>query len=330
MLLVVTALALVSCSPDEPISVTNQPIAVLLPDGAANNRWISDKANMEKAFKQVNASKVTYYSAPESTQGATTQANQLKEAYHNGTRNFIITAIDQATLNEAMKEMTNIRIVCHDRLIKSNTNIGAYSSCDAREIGRLQGQYLIMAFDLSGKEVMNLEMLAGPASDENSEAFFDGAYDVLKTYINNGTLNIVSGKYSFHQVALPEWTAEAAKAEMKERLKKYDSATKVDLVLAPNDMTAEGAIAAFDEAQYSLKEFPFITGQDNLESAKQYIEQGKQYMTVDKSLIDMAYNSVSALVNLINGGIPTSDSWIDNGSVRIPFLKSTPVAIYKN
>jgi len=331
-LLLIAVVLLGSCSKnDEPSIVTptiNGKVAVLLPDGVANARWSTDCANISKALKQFNASDVVYYTSSEDNDGASKQAEQIKNSYNNGVRNFIITAIDYKLVNDAMKEMSGVNVVCHDRLIRDNSQIGAYSSCDAYEVGKLQAQYLILAFTASGKDNMNLEMLAGPSSDENSKEFYNGAFEVLKTYINNGSLNIVSGKKTFSEVALSEWTAAAAKAEMTERLKKY-TLSKVDMVLAPNDGTAEGVVAALEEAQYGVADFPVITGQDNSEDAQKLIAEGKMFMTVDKSLADMAYNSVAALVNLMKGCVPSTDKWVDNGSKMIPFLKSTPVAVLK-
>ena len=77
--------------------------------------------------------------------------------------------------------------------------------------------------------------------------------------------------------------------------------------------TAEGAAAALEEA--GITNMPIITGQDNSPASQALIKSGKQTMTIDKNLKDMANNTALIVNSLINNtpitgsqtvaGIPT-------------------------
>ena len=45
----------------------------------------------------------------------------------------------------------------------------------------------------------NIELFAGSPDDNNAKVFFDGAMDVLKPKIADGTLKVVSGQTTFEQ-----------------------------------------------------------------------------------------------------------------------------------
>ena len=64
-------------------------------------------------------------------------------------------------------------------------------------------------------------------------------------------------------------------------------------------------IAALEEA--GVTNMPVITGQDNSAKSQDYIKSGKQTMTIDKNLKDMAYNTGMIVNSLIsNSPIQTS------------------------
>ena len=86
-----------------------------------------------------------------------------------------------------------------------------------------------------------------------------------------------------------------------------------DIVLAAADNAAQGAVAALEEA--GITNMPIITGQDNSPASQALIKSGKQTMTIDKNLKDMANNTAQIVNSLINNtpitgsqtvaGIPT-------------------------
>ena len=90
------------------------------------------------------------------------------------------------------------------RLIKSDA-VSYYISFDNYTVGTLQGQYVVDSLDLdnAGDKTYNIEFTAGDPADNNAGYFFNGAFYVLKPYIDAGTLNVVSGQTDFDSVATP-------------------------------------------------------------------------------------------------------------------------------
>ena len=68
-----------------------------------------------------------------------------------------------------------------------------------------------------------------------------------------------------------------------------------------------GRLMALEDKGITKK--PVITGQDNSVASQAYIRDGKQTMTIDKNLKDMAYNTAMIVNSLIsNSPIRTSQS----------------------
>ena len=152
----------------------------------------------------------------------------------------------------------------------------------------------------------NIEFVAGDAGDNNARYFFNGAYDVLKPYLDNGTLTIPSGKNSFEQVATLGWTTENAEKNMKETLATfYKGDTQFDVALCANDSTALGVANAL-ATDYKGENTPIITGQDGDISNLKNIVDGKQSMTVYKNVNDEAEVAFEVCKMLLDGDIPTS------------------------
>ena len=57
---------------------------------------------------------------------------------------------------------------------------------------------------------------------------------------------------------------------------------------------------------------PVITGQDNTEMAQTNIKNGKQTMTIDKSLKDMSYNTAMIINSLISNSPVHASQTVSN------------------
>ena len=67
--------------------------------------------------------------------------------------------------------------------------------------------------------------------------------------------------------------------------------------LTAADNAAQGAVAALEGA--GITNMPIITGQDNSPASQALIKSGKQTMTIDKNLKDMANNTALIVNSLI-------------------------------
>ena len=276
----------------------------MLPDAGIIDRWATDKANLETVLGKYNFS-TTVYTAPETTEGALLQVEQLRKAIQDGAKYIVLTAIDYTKINESglLAQHPDVKVVCHDRFVLDNPNIAYISSAATKYIGYMQAQFLLNHFHSSGASSMTIELLEGPDTDMNAKDFYEGAMELLKKYINSGELVVVSGKKA-----------------MKDRLNSYSTGQRPDMVLAANDNLAQGAIETLSEAGFT--DMPVITGQDNTAMAQSNIKSGKQAMTIDKNLEDMAYNTAMIINSLISGSPIQSSQSIPVGSVNIPVFYS--------
>jgi putative multiple sugar transport system substrate-binding protein len=317
---------LTSCSDNDNNSSDNQnKVAVLLPDGASLARWITDKANLE-AVMAAYGFDATFYVAPETPEGAMQQVEQLKQAINDGVKYIVLTYIDYEKINESgvLEQHPDVKVVCHDRLILDNPNVAYISSADTKEVGRTQAQFLLNHFHSTGAASMTIEILEGPLTDVNAKDYYEGAMELLRKYIDNGKLVVKSGKKEYSQVKADSWSIADGKKDMKDRLSSYAAGECPDMILAATDNQAQGAIEALTEAGITV--MPVITGQDNTEMAQANIKSGKQTMTIDKNLKDMA-NNTALIVNSLMMNAPITGTQTVAG---IPTIYSKITVITKD
>ena len=303
---------LTSCSDSDDNNSDNQKrVAVLLPDGANLARWATDKANLEAVMASYGF-KATFYVAPETPEGAMQQVEQLKNAINDGVKYIVLTAIDYKKINESglLEEYPDVKVVCHDRIILDNPHIAYISSADTKEVGRTQAQFLLNHFHSKGDAPMTIEILEGPLTDVNAKDYYDGAMELLGKYIADGSLKVQSGKTTYNDVKSDSWSVADGKKDMKDRLSSYAAGQCPDMILAATDNQAQGAIEALTEA--GITTMPVITGQDDTAIAQANIKSGKQTMTINKNLKDMAYNTAMIVNSLISNSPVHASQSISN------------------
>jgi putative multiple sugar transport system substrate-binding protein len=305
----ITGLTSCSKSDDNNNNNNNQKkVVVLLPDNSRIERWGIDKANLESAMAMYGF-KATFYVVPETPEGAVQQVEQLRNAINDGVKYIVVTAVDYKKINESglLEQHPDVKVVCHDRFIQDNPRIAYFSSADTKEVGRTQAMFLLNHFHSSEAASMTLEILQGPQTDSNAKEYYEGAMELLKKYIDNGKLVVKSGKTEYKDVMADSWNIEDEKKAMQDRLSSYGAGECPDMVLAATDNASQGAIKALEEAGFT--KMPVITGQDNSAASQSYIKSGKQTMTIDKNLKDMAYNTAMIVNSLMsNSPVYTSQS----------------------
>ena len=307
-----TMTGLTSCSDSDDNNNNNQTkVAVLLPDALSLDRWAIDKANLETVMASYGFN-TTFFVAPESAEGAAIQVEQLREVINDGVKYVVLTAIDYKKINESrlFEQHPDIKVVCHDRFILDNPHVAYISSTDTKEIGRTQAMFLLNHFHSTGASSMTIELLEGPQTDVNAKDYYDGAMELLRKYIDSGKLVVKSGKKEYSQVKSDSWNIADGKKAMKDRLGSYGEGERPDMILAANDNLAQGAIEALTEA--GITAMPVITGQDNTTMAQANIKNGKQTMTIDKNLKDMAYNTAMIINSLISNSPVHASQSISN------------------
>ncbi len=269
-----------------PASAEGELIGIAMPTQSLE-RWNRDGSYLEEQFKAAGYEVDLKFSDNEVDQ----QVNDIQNMISNGAKLLVVSAIDGEALNTVMDEAVEagIPVIAYDRLIMHDGS-SYYVSFDNYTVGTLQGQFVVDTLDLenAGDAVYNIEFTAGDPADNNAGFFFNGAFDVLKPYIDAGTLNVVSGQTDFDSVATPAWDTQTALERMQNILASYYAdGTQLDVALCSNDSTALGVTQAI-ESDYAGDNTVLITGQDGDEANLANIVDGKQSMTVYKAVANEA------------------------------------------
>ena len=280
-------------------------------------RWNRDGAYLDEQFKAAGYNTILKYSDNNTDQ----QNNDIQNMIAEGVDLLLITAVDGDTLSQTLAEAKekNIPVVAYDRLIMNTDAVSVYVSFDNYTVGTLQGQFVESALDLANAEgPFNIEFTAGDPADNNAGYFFNGAFDVLKPYIEAGKLNVVSGQTEFEQVATAQWATDAALERFQNILASYYAdGTQLDVALCSNDSTALGVAQAIT-SDYAGSNTPIVTGQDGDIANLRNIVDGIQTMTVYKNVADEAAVTLD-VAKAILAGEAIDDSLLANLSAEAAF-----------
>ena len=268
-------------------------------------RWNRDGSFLQKQFESKGCEVELVYSDNDVNQ----QVNDIENLIADKVNLLVIAAIDGESLSNVLDsaDQAGIPVISYDRLIMNTKAIDYYVSFDNYTVGKLQGQYVVDTLKLDVKDTSktyNIEFTAGDPADNNAGFFFNGAFDVLKPFIDAGILKVPSGQTAFEQVATASWSTDTAMSRMQNILGSYYSnGTKLDVALCSNDSTALGVTQAI-ASDYAGGNQPIITGQDGDEANLANIIDGKQSMTVYKAVANEAVVTLDVGMAIMKGEKP--------------------------
>jgi putative multiple sugar transport system substrate-binding protein len=265
-------------------------------------RWNRDGTYLKEQFEAAGYEAILTYSDNKNDQ----QVNDIDNMLSDGVDLLIISAIDGEGLNTCMNTAAEngVPVLSYDRLIMNDAS-QYYVSFDNYTVGKLQGEYVEKALDLpnAGDKTFNIEFTAGDPADNNAGYFFNGAFDVLKPYIEAGTLKVVSGQTEFQAVATEQWSTDKALERAQNILASYYAdGTVLDAWLCSNDSTAAGVAQAI-ESDYAGSNTVVVTGQDGDIANLANIVDGKQTMTVYKNVANEAIVTLAVAKAILEGEV---------------------------
>ncbi|MHB2267809.1 D-xylose ABC transporter substrate-binding protein [Aliihoeflea sp. PC F10.4] len=276
-------------------------------------RWKTDEAAMREAIEAAG----NRYISADAQSSAAKQLTDVESLISQGANALIILAQDSSAIGPAVQNAVDegIPVVGYDRLIENPDAF--YLTFDNKEVGRMQAQAV---FDVQPEG--NYVFIKGSSADPNADFLFEGQMEVLKDAIDSGAITNVGEAYT------DGWLPANAQRNMEQFL--TQSNNEVAAVVASNDGTAGGAIAALD-AQGLAGSVP-VSGQDADHAALNRIALGTQTVSIWKDSRDLG-KSAAEIANELAGGAAMTDienvvQWSDgpNGTqMNAVFL--TPVAI---
>ncbi|MCL4560508.1 MAG: sugar ABC transporter substrate-binding protein [Chloroflexi bacterium] len=321
-----TAPAAPTTAPTAPAAAApSGKIAILLPETKTARYESQDLPNFKAKLQALGfdvANNLIYSNA---NQDAAAQQSQAEAALTNGAKVLVLDPVDSkaaSVIADAAKAQ-NVPVIAYDRQVLNSSGVSYYISFDNQQVGKLQAQSLVDKLTAMGIAKPTIVMINGSPTDNNAGMFKAGAHSVFDPLVTAGKL-VIAKEYD-----TPDWSPDQAQTEMTQALTALSN--KVDGVYCANDGTASGAIAAMKAA--GLSPLPPVTGQDAELAAIQRILIGEQYMTVYKAIKPEAEDAAVLAYDLLTGVTPGSDlvnSTVNNGTIDVPSVILTPVAVTKD
>jgi len=279
-------------------------------------RWKTDEAAIKAALEAAGDK----YISADAQSSASKQLTDVESLISQGANALIILAQDSSAIGPAVEKAVaeGIPVVGYDRLIENKDAF--YLTFDNKEVGRMQAQAV---FDV--KPEGNYVFIKGNGADPNADFLFAGQMEVLKDAIDGGKIKNVGEAYT------DGWLPANAQKNMEQFLTANDN--KVDAVVASNDGTAGGAIAALD-AQGLAGSVP-VSGQDADHAALNRIALGTQTVSIWKDSRALGKAAAEIASQLADGKkmeeIPGAVKWSDGpNKVEMTSVFLKPVAITKD
>ena len=301
----------------------------------SSERWINDGANMKKQLEALGYEVDLQYAEDD----VQMQVSQIENMIASGVKCLVIASIDSSALVnvEEQAKKAGIPIVAYDRLLMDTDAVSYYATFDNKGVGTAIGEYIKETKQLDkakadGKSY-TIEFFMGSPDDNNALFLYNGLMEVLKPYLDDGTLKCESGRTSFEDTCILRWSQETAQQNCENYLTGFYADKKLDIAATAFDGFAYGCKAALEGAGYKVGvDWPLVTGQDAELMATKNIISGFQTMSIYKDTRLLAEKCVKMVQAVLEGAEPeiNDTKQYNNGKVVVPSYLCTPVAVDKD
>jgi D-xylose transport system substrate-binding protein len=253
-------------------------------------RWAAtDKPNIQKT---VEAGGGTYIDADANLVNEQ-QLTDVDTLISKGAKVLILLAQDNKAILPALKKASDagIPVIAYDRLIEDPSVL--YITFNNVGVGEAEAKAI-----LDKVPTGNYVLIKGDPGDPNASTFLPQGWDNagLKAKVASGDIKILNGPDGTFTDA---WTTEKAQANMEAIIDKANAdGTKIDAILAENDSTALGVVAALTAKNYG---YPPLSGQDGDPANLNNVALGKQYVDVWKNSNELGKAAGAAALQLCAG-----------------------------
>ena len=274
-------------------------------------RWKTDEAAIKGALEAAGVS----YVSSDAQSSSSKQISDVESLIAQGVDALIILAQDAQAIGPAVQAAADegIPVIGYDRLIEDPRAF--YLTFDNVEVGRMQARAVFEAMP-EGDYVM----IKGSPTDPNADFLRGGQQEILQEAIDAGKINIVGEAYT------DGWLPANAQRNMEQILTSVDN--KVDAVVASNDGTAGGVVAAL--AAQGMDGIP-VSGQDGDHAALNRVASGTQTVSVWKDARELGKAAGEIAVALAGGtamaDVSGAQSWTSPGGTDMTAVFLAPVPI---
>lgn len=248
-------------------------------------RWKIDEAGLKAGLDELGASLVT----ADAQSSNERQAADIDGLLARGVDALLIVAWDSEAVLPAVERALaeGVPVIAYERQIEHPDLF--YVAFDPIEVGRIQARELVRV-QPEGDYVL----IKGSPTDQYAHYVLTGQKEIIDPLISEGKIEIVGEQWT------DGWVPDNAQKNMENILTSTGDA--VDAVLASNDGTAGGVVAALTSV--GLDGIP-VSGQDGDIAALNRIAQGTQTVTAWKDARDLGQLGARVAVELAKGTAPT-------------------------
>ncbi len=245
-------------------------------------RWKTDEAAMKGQLEKLGAK----YISADAQADSSKQISDVENLIARGCDALIILAYDADAISPAISraKAEGIPVVGYDRLIEDP--YAFYLTFDNKEVGRMQARAVFKV-----KPEGNYVFIKGSSTDPNADFLHEGQLEVLKEAMDAGKIKNVGEQYT------DGWKPEVAQKNMEQILTANNN--KVDAVVASNDGTAGGVVAAL--TAQGMEGITPVSGQDGDHAALNRVARGTQTVSVWKDARELGAAAANIAVALANG-----------------------------
>jgi D-xylose transport system substrate-binding protein len=223
----------------------------------------------------------------------TQQLTDVQTLINQGADVIVLLAQDDKAGAEVVKLAgdSNIPVIAYDRLIEDPSVL--YLSFNNTDVGFAQADAMFKKVPTG-----NYVLIKGDPGDANASKFLPAGWDKagLADKVASGDIKIIGpadGTYT------PAWDTTAAQNNMEAIIDAANaSGDKIDAILAENDSTALGVVAALKAKSYGIVP---VSGQDGDTANLQNVAAGLQYVDVWKNSNQLGVAAGAAALQLCQG-----------------------------
>jgi D-xylose transport system substrate-binding protein len=273
-------------------------VAFLMPDQASTRYEQHDfpgfKAEMQKLCQKCT---VVYQNA---NGNASLQQQQFNSVIAQGAKVIVLDPVDSSAAAGLVElaQSQDVKVIAYDRPIPDKP-ADYYVSFDNEGIGYAIAKSLVEHMKASG-------IADGAGVIEINGSPTDAAAGLIRDGIHRGLKE--SSYKTLAEYDTPEWAPPKAQEWAAGQITRFGADIKG--VVAANDGTAGGAIAAFKAA--GVNPVPPVTGNDATIAALQLIISGDQYNTISKPSEIVAAAAANAAVKMLKGEKPAPKTTLFN------------------
>jgi D-xylose transport system substrate-binding protein len=247
-------------------------------------RWAAkDKPNIQET---VEAGGGTYIDA-DANLDTVQQLTDVESLIGQGADVLILLAQDTAGVGPALETAANagVPVIAYDRLIEDPSVL--YITFDNVGVGRAEAEAMFEAVPEG-----NYVLIKGDPGDPNASTFLPQGWDEagLQDKVDAGEIEIFADQFT------DAWDTQTAQNNMEAIIDDANSqGVQIDAVLAENDSTALGVVAALQAKGYDP--IP-VSGQDGDTANLQNVAKGLQYVDVWKDANELGKVAGAAALQL--------------------------------